>query len=115
MDHPGKDEMTDDPVLYALPDDIGQKLLDGQRRRATHDLAERRRPTDRSLAVRQTASHTRWGFVWPQKRRSSDMSDEEFATMSQPALADADDGGLSVEVQIEVLDQVVQAMRDAFT
>lgn len=43
------------------------------------------------------------------------MTDEEFATMIQPALADPDDGGLSVEVQIEVLDQVVQAMRDALT
>jgi hypothetical protein len=43
------------------------------------------------------------------------MTDEEFATMIQAALADADDGGLSVEVQIEVLDQVVQAMRDALT
>ena len=47
---------------------------------------------------------------------TSDVSDEEFATMMiQTALADADDGGLSVEVQIEVLDQVVQAMRDALT
>ena len=30
------------------------------------------------------------------------MTDEEFATMIQAVLADADDGGLSVEVQIEV-------------
>jgi hypothetical protein len=33
--------MTDGPVR--LLDDIEQKLIDGQRPRATHDLAERRR------------------------------------------------------------------------
>jgi hypothetical protein len=32
----------DDPLPVRLPDDIEQKLLDGQRSRATHDLAERR-------------------------------------------------------------------------
>jgi hypothetical protein len=45
MDHPGKDEITDNPILYALPDDIEQKRHDGQRRRATNDVAEWRRPT----------------------------------------------------------------------
>jgi hypothetical protein len=38
------DQMTDD-TRGALPDDIEQKLLDGQRLRATYDLIERRQIT----------------------------------------------------------------------
>jgi hypothetical protein len=45
VDYLGKDVMSDDPAPIGLPDDIKQKLLDGQRSRATHDLAERRRCT----------------------------------------------------------------------
>lgn len=34
--------MTATPPDFRLPDDIEQKLIDGQRLRATHDLMERR-------------------------------------------------------------------------
>jgi hypothetical protein len=43
------------------------------------------------------------------------MTAEEFAALVEDALAKADEAELALEVQIEVLERIGQAMRDALT
>jgi hypothetical protein len=41
------------------------------------------------------------------------MTADEFAALIELVLARADDGGLPVELQIEVLERIAKAMKDA--
>lgn len=43
------------------------------------------------------------------------MTPDQFASHIEAVLAEADDGGLSIEEQIAVLERIVEAMRDALT
>jgi hypothetical protein len=42
------------------------------------------------------------------------MTAEEFATLVEATLAKADEADLALEVQIEVLERIAHAMREAF-
>ena len=43
------------------------------------------------------------------------MTADEFAALIETTLAEADDGGLSIEAQIQVIQRIVDATREALT